>query len=445
MVDIGSPAPDSRAAPEAPPPPSENISHTVGGLGAIVSAVARGARGERKHPRAVVGSAPEKVGHAYTRILTDLVQHPEVRRIERAWRGLRLLVEQCDFRAGVEVDVVPVTGPEHVEEALAALARAGATESERAPVDVVVVDSHVDATAVDLDRLARWADIAEQMRAPLLTNGAPGVLGVDSLGAVAKLTRRRSTSDDPRSVAVRGFAARDASRWVVLALNGALARAPYTASTSRVRDFSFAEDAADAESHLFVGAALVIAALCAKSYTRTGWPTQIVGPRDGQLGNLPVHEVEDRGQRVAIPLETFVSAEAQGDLAREGFLVLSSAANHDAAIVGKAPVVYRGPTAGARDDAPAQATLADQLFIGRFANAVEQLAAAIPADTNASAASEVARATLMELFAGAPPAGPEVDVKVDAAKHRLEVTVRPRRFAGIGIEEVTLGAPLGEH
>jgi hypothetical protein len=53
------------------------------------------------------------------------------------------------------------------------------------------------------------------------------------------------------------------------------------------------------------------------------------------------------------------------------------------------------------------------------------------------------RIALAELFAGAPPVGPEVFAHVDASRAALTVTVRPHRFAGIALEEVTLGAPLG--
>ena len=38
-------------------------------------------------------------------------------------------------------------------------------------------------------------------------------------------------------------------------------------------------------------------------------------------------------------------------------------------------------------------------------------------------------------------AGPEVATKVE--RDALTVTVRPRRFAGVALEELTLGAALG--
>src|SRR5262249_10151665 len=88
-------------------------------------------------------------------------------------------------------------------------------------------------------------------------------------------------------------------------------------------------------------------------------------------------------------------------------------------------------------------TLADQLFTARVANAVEQLAAAIPADTKPSAVIEVARVTFGELFAvGTAPRAPEANVTVDEKKKTMEIVIRPHGFVGVQLEEIALGAPL---
>jgi predicted component of type VI protein secretion system len=254
--------------------------------------------------------------------------------------------------------------------------------------------------------------------------------------------RRLATHDDPRATAMRAVASRDSSRWVAVALNGPLVRGPYTSSTSRLKEISFTEDESDRGAHVFAGPSLVVGAICAKSYAKIGWPTQITGQRDGALGNLPVYELKEDAGTYALPLEVLVSQDAHAEITRCGFVMLTCAVNSDAAVVTKAPVVYRGPTVGARAEAAAESTLADQLFVGRLAAAIDQLAAAIPADTDPKAASEVARVALADLFTNAPPSGPEIDVRVDSNRRQLEVTVRPRRYAGVSMEEVTLGAVL---
>jgi len=428
MVDVGQPR-SVRPAVEAAEPPTNDLSR-------IVADIARSARpGAAPTPRAIVGTAPQRLERAFQNLLSSILRHPEVRRLERAWRGLRLLVEHCDKRAGIEVDVVSASS-DQVDEALSRLVDVNVS---RAPVDLLLVDQVLAPTAADLGALERWASRAEAMLAPLVVGGRPEMVGGESLGAIARSTSALSASDDARAIAVRAVAAREASRWVAIVLNDPLARLPYTPTTARQNDPGFEEDAGDLGAHVFTSGAFVVGALCARSFARLGWPTAITGARDGAIGNLPVHTIDERGAHAAIALEVLPSEDAVREIARAGLTMLTCAANADAAVLSRAPVLHRsGAGSGATT-----ATLADQLFIGRFARAVQQVASALPHDTDPRAAEEVARITLMELFGRAPPSGPEIVVKVDAARGQLAVTVRPRRFAGISLEEITLGAALG--
>jgi hypothetical protein len=149
--------------------------------------------------------------------------------------------------------------------------------------------------------------------------------------------------------------------------------------------------------------------------------------------------VRDRGEEAAIPLQVVPSEDTVRDAARAGITLLTCGRNNDTAFLTHAPVLYRG----GGGNTPSSVTLPDQLFVGRFARAVQQVAAAIPTGTEPRAAEEVARIALHELFERAAPPGPEITTKVDAARGALTVTVRPRRFAGIALEELTLGAALG--
>jgi type VI secretion system ImpC/EvpB family protein/type VI secretion system ImpB/VipA family protein len=424
MVDLSSPVEGADLAPE---PTRSDVSR-------VVEAVARSARPARA-PRAIVGSAPQRLEQAFRNLLEAILHHPEVRRLEATWRGLRLLVENCDRRAGIEVDVVNAARPAVVD----ALKRLQEPDPERPPVDLVIVDQRFTSVAVDLVLLEQWAGLAGTLLAPLVVAGHPSMLGADSLEDVARSTSALSTSDDPRAVLLRASAAHEAARWTAIVVNDTLVRTAYTPATARQEQPPFEEDPTDEASLVFTNGAYVIGAVCARSHARLHWPTAITGPRDGVIGNLPVHTIRDRGQEAAIPLEVVPTEDAIREAARAGLTLLACGANSDAAIVARAPVLHRG----SGGQAAATTTLADQLFVGRFGRAVQQVASAIPLGTEARAAEEVARIALAELFDRAPPAGPEIVARVDAARGALTVTVRPRRFAGVALEEITLGAALG--
>jgi type VI secretion system ImpB/VipA family protein len=405
------------------------------GLSAIVAMVARGGKpGGAREPAAVVGSALEKTERAFGQILGGILLHPEVRRLERAWRGLRLLIEGSDSRAGVEIDVV-VAQKDAVEDAIRSFAEATGAQAQRAPVDLFLVDHDVDSSLEDTTLLSAWAAAARDLHAPVVVNGDVSILGLQTMDELPKASRRLAGYDDPRPAEAKAAGANEAARWATVAMNGPMLRAAYTPSTSRLREIPFAEAANDRKSHVFGGAAMAIGVLCAKSYVKTGWPCAIVGPVDGIVENLPVHEIEDVGHTAAIPLEVICGDDVVKEAARAGVALFTCAPNHDAAVLARAPMFHK------KGQPAPTATLGDQLFVGRFANAVQQVAAAIPSDAPAKAGAEAAEIALCELFAGVGHAAPEIRAKINGG--RMEVTVRPRRFAGVGIEEFTLAAPLG--
>lgn len=426
MVDVSAPPAEDDSAPRAIPGESD--------ASRFVATFTEGTRSGRAG-RAVVGSAPERLELALRNLLDSIIRHPELRRLESTWRGLRMLAEHADRKVGVELDIVSA-GRDAVADALR---RLGEPDEARPPIDLIVIDQRITPIARDLELLEQWAGLAADLMAPIVLAGHPGMLGVDTLDRVARTTSALSTSEDGRAVAVRGVASREPSRWVMLVLNDPLVRAPYTPETSRLTQPPFEEDPNDAETYVFTSGAYVVASLCVESHGRTGWGTTIVGGRDGVLGNLPVHTIRDRGIEAAIPLEVLPVEDGIKEAARAGLTMLACAANGDAAVLSRAPVLNRsGGGSG-----PTTSTLPDQLFVGKFGRAVQQVASAIPAGTDAQKIEEVARIALAELFSRAAPPGPELVVKVDAARGALTVTVRPRRFAGVTMEELTLGAALG--
>ena len=152
--------------------------------------------------------------------------------------------------------------------------------------------------------------------------------------------------------------------------------------------------------------------------------------------------MDDRGTNVATPLEALVTEEAVAEAAAAGVILLASAANRDVAVLSHAPMLHRGASTSGGASPAASHGLVDQLFIARIAQAIVQLAAAIPGDTPEAAARDVARVTLAELF-GDALRKPELEIAIVSSPPCLEVTVRPCGFHGVSLEEVTLGAPLG--
>jgi predicted component of type VI protein secretion system len=243
---------------------------------------------------------------------------------------------------------------------------------------------------------------------------------------------------------------------VTLATNRMLARPPFDKQSSRVREAIVKELPDDEGGWVWLDAVWGVGALVLESFRQTGWPCRIVGPRAGQIENLPVREVrggEYEGEEgVAIPTESFVSTETQKELSRVGVLALASAPNSDAALVLQAPTAYVPPPKRTYDSATTEpeerhekVSLVDQLFVGRLVQFLRALLSKIPPNSDPAEVEPVVKAALWTLFENAKPGSLELVVKARAESDGtlVAITVTPRGFLGVGLDELSLEMPLG--
>lgn len=431
MVDAGGPprpTPASSAGPSTSPTRTERNDP----IAALVSAVAKSARPPAPAGPRVAAGASTTANAAIARLIGSLIAHPEVRRLERLWRSVKLVVDHAPSRSGVEVYVIAAAG-EEVPATLDAL-----VESDAGGFDVVVLGEVLTATAVDLAFVRHAASVGEAINAPVLISGSSELLGAKDLASLGKSSRKLSTVDDPRAVAARAAASEDSMRWLFVALNGPLVRAPWDHETSRLRGLSFAQDASDPHNWIAALPAFALAALSAKSFASTGWPTPVTAP-NAMLENLVVREVHDGGTTAALCVEAWVSDDAARELAQAGFVSFAGLPNRDSAYLRHAPCFYRpkGPVAK-----PAEGSLADALFVGSLVRALRELTDAIPAGTPPAKIGQVAEVIVRDLLSMAAPPGPEIETRV--LDGQLRLVVRPHRFGGVTLEEIALEVPLHE-
>ncbi len=224
MIDLGgtaaaaASAPQSYEAPQAAPVaelPNKRMSDLI----ASVARSGRAASGVR--PTEAVNRVDKAIGAQIGAIL----QHPEVRRLEKAWRGLRFLAERATSHSGVRIDVVSA----RADEAAAAMTRAiRDNAASEPPVSCALVDMAVDGTAVGFARLEAIAEVAEHHTVPAIVNGTAKLLGLEDLRGLEKLDNKAALFQTPQQAPWRSVSAKPALRWVAIALNGMLARARTT-------------------------------------------------------------------------------------------------------------------------------------------------------------------------------------------------------------------------
>lgn len=431
MVDM-----PASAEPAPAPPPDNRFSK-------IISDVAMGGRRAGGRGKAGIPLVEEALGMQIGAIL----QHPEVRRLERAYRAIQFLQERSVRIPGLLIDVlaIPAAG------AATALKKAFKKASD-APISFVVADLDVDGTARTLTELEALADLAEENTCPVFVNGTEKLLGVGDLARLDKLDSKENLFTAPHRAPWRATAHKQTLRWTVIATNGILSRAPYDKATSRVREAAIVEIPSDHEGFVWIPPAFGLAAIAIKSFKETGWPARITGAKHGVIENLPVRQIEDDGAEVALPTQAFISTETQRELSRIGILALASAPNSDAAYVHAAPTAYVQPdkktydsASTAPEDRPPAISLVDQLFVARLVQFTRALCSKIPSESDPAEVREVFKAAIWALFENAPPGGPEltVDARRGAEGAIVSVNVRPRRFLGVTLDEFGFEMPLG--
>ncbi|RLB62775.1 MAG: hypothetical protein DRI90_08300 [Deltaproteobacteria bacterium] len=449
MVDTGTKADDVVASggPAAPATPSAGAT-TKGRFDGFIAAVAKSGKGQ---PGARPDQGIRTIEKALSLQLGAIVQHPEVHRLEETWRGLSFLAGRTP-KEGVQLEVVSAR-PANMA---AALERAiAANTGIEPPVSFAVVDTLVEGDAASLAQWRQLAEVCEASCVPCLANATPSLLGQSDLDGIDRLDNKQGLFDTPQQVPWRSEAARPATLWSSLALNRVLVRSAYDKRTSRVREATVEELPADDGATIWMQPCWAVASLIMRSFAKTGWPCNITGARDtGIIEDLPVREVPlgyEGSEHAAIPTEVFFSTETQRALGRIGILALASQPNSDAAYLLSAATAYVPPPKRTQDYDTAEpemrlprAPLGDQLFVARVVQFLQALGGRLATDSDPGEVKQVLEAALGELFDVAPPSGPEISVDVTSSPSGLSasVTVRPRRFLGVQMEEITLGVPL---
>ncbi|NUQ74148.1 MAG: type VI secretion system contractile sheath large subunit [Polyangiaceae bacterium] len=449
MVDLPGPgtvsAQPSRARDEEPIPATPAVTSKFGD---IIAQVAKSGKTSPGGIRPVEAIA--RVERALGAQIGAILQHPEVRRLEQAWRGLRLLTERAQGHSGIRIDIVSAR-PENAAEAFD---RAAKTAGDP-PICCAVVDVVIDGTATGFARLEAIAKAAEKHTIPAIVNGSAKLLGLDDLKGVDKLDHKAGLFEAPHKAPWRSAVSKPETRWVSIAMNGALARGPYDKTSSRVREAVIKEVPDDDGGFVWIPPCYLVGSLIVKSFRDTGWPHRIVSGKGGLIEDLQVREIKssyEGEEGIAIPTEAFISTDSQRDLAKIGVLAIASAPNSDAAIVMNAPTAYVTPPKRTYDSASTEpelrldrVSLIDQLFVARIVQFLHALCSKIPPSSDPAEVQPVMNAAMWTLFENAPPGGLEIDVKAGHDEHgtKVAVTVRPRRFLGVQIEEVSLEMPLG--
>lgn len=299
--------------------------------------------------QAVIAQIDQKM----TEQINHILHHPELQRLEGAWRGLHHLVSNTETDELLRIRVMPATKKELARN----LKRYKGVAWDQSPLfkkvyeqeygqfggepfGCLVGDYHFDHSPPDVEMLGELARIGAAAHSPFIAGAAPSVMQMESWQELANPRDLTKIFSNTEYAAWQSLRESDDARYLGLAMPRFLARLPYGARTNPVDEFDFEEDT-DGASHdryTWANSAYAMAVNINRSFKHFGWCTAIRGVESGgAVENLPCHTfpTDDGGVDIKCPTEIAISDRREAELAKNGFMPLVHRKNSDfAAFIG---------------------------------------------------------------------------------------------------------------
>lgn len=276
--------------------------------------------------------------------LDAVLHHPRFQEIESAWRGLKFLVDRCDFRANVRLEMLDCSkedlrddfeeAPETIQTGLYKHVYIDEYDTPGGqPVSAVIANYEFDSSAQDVALLSEVSRVAASAHAPFLASVGARFFGKESIDDLPKIHDLANFMEKAEYLRWRSFRETEDARYVGLTLPRFLLRLPYGSDSAPVRAFNYEESVRD-EGHanyLWGNSVFAFASNIARSFASNGWSVNIRGPEaGGKVENLPVHLYDvGKGMQAKIPSEILIPETRELEFANLGFIPLSYYKNSD--------------------------------------------------------------------------------------------------------------------
>jgi type VI secretion system protein ImpC len=318
-------------------PTDDAYTMTKKGLEALMAKLIEPGRVVDKVTKANVDEMIAEIDNKLSLQLDAILHHPDVQKIESAWRSLKFLVDKIDFRENTRLEILNVSKEDLLDdfEDAPEIAKSGLYKTVYTseygtfgghPYGMMLGNYDFGPGAQDIRLLQHMASISTMSHAPFVAAAGPGFFGLEDFNGLPQLKDLKSIFEGPQYTKWQSFRESEDSRYVGLTLPRFLLRLPYGPDTQPVKDFNYEENvSASHEHYLWGNTAFTFASRVADSFAKYRWCANIIGPMGGgAVEDLPVHQFEAMGAiQTKIPTEVLISERREFELADEGFIGLT--------------------------------------------------------------------------------------------------------------------------
>lgn len=320
-----------------------------------------------KIDKALLDSHINRIDETISRQLDAVLHHPAFQEVESTWRGLKYLVDRCDFKSNVKVELLDVSkedlredfeeAPDTTQSGLYKHIYVNEYDTPGGePITAIVGNYEFDASAQDIALLSEISRVSSVAHCPFLASVGTKFFGKEDVNDIPKIHDLATYMDRAEYIRWKAFRESEDARYIGLTLPRFLLRLPYGKDNIPVRTFDYEENVNGEthENYLWGNSAFAFAANMAKSFKDNGWCVNIRGPESGgKVENLPIHMYDaGRGLQGKIPTEIIIPETRELEYANLGFIPLSYYKNSDYACFFSAnsvqkPAEYNTPEATA--------------------------------------------------------------------------------------------------
>lgn len=323
---------------------------------------------------AVIAAIDQKL----TEQINQILHHPDIQKLESAWRGLHYLVNNTETDETLKIRVLNISKKDLSK----TIAKYKGTAWDQSPLfkklyeeefgmpggqpfGAIIGDYAFDHTPPDVEILSGMAQIAAAAHAPFIAGANPSVMNMETWQELSNPRDLTKIFQSPEYAPWRSLRESDDSRYIGLAMPRVLSRVPYGAKTAPVEDFAFEEDTEGAshDKYTWMNAAYAMGVNITRSFKLYGWCARIRGVESGgMVEGLPVHTfpTTDGGTDMKCPSEIAITDRREAELAKNGFMPLSHWKNTDYSVFVGAQSLHK-PAEYDDPDATANANISARL------------------------------------------------------------------------------------
>jgi type VI secretion system protein ImpC len=290
----------------------------------------------RKIDKAAVDVMIAEIDERLSAQINSIMHHKDFQKLESAWRGLKYLIDNVNFRENVRVEVLNVSKNDLLDdfEDSPEIPKSGLYRTVYSaeygtfggkPFGLMIANYDFGPGPQDTQLLQNVAAVAAMSHCPFIGNASPEFFGEESFEPLPKLKDLQSLFEGPQYARWHAFRESEDARYVGLCMPRFLLRLPYGEKTIPVKSFNFNEEViGNHDAYLWGHASTAFATRVADSFAKYRWCPNIIGPQaGGAVEDLPLHQYPAMGEiQTKIPTEIQLTERREYELSEQGFIGL---------------------------------------------------------------------------------------------------------------------------